>query len=48
MTNDEAKNILQNSDFYFEFWDDYGGVTLDGEFTVEELQAILQLMEYSE
>lgn len=44
MNSETAQKIIQNSTEYVDISDNY--VRLDGKFTVEDLHAILQLMEY--
>lgn len=47
MTHQEAKQILDRSDSLIIIDDDAGTAKIDGELTVEELHAVLQLLEYS-
>lgn len=47
MTHEEAKQILDCSDSLIIIDDDAGTATIDGELTIEELHAVLQLLEYS-
>lgn len=46
MTHDEAKQILARSDAQISIDDDSGTATIHGELTIEELHAVLQLLEY--
>jgi hypothetical protein len=45
MTHDEASAIVESADGYIEISEIGDIVELDGYFMIEELQAILQLME---
>jgi hypothetical protein len=47
MTHQEAKKILEQSDAQIIIDDDAGTATIDGELTIDELHAVLQLLEYS-
>lgn len=47
MNHQQAKEILKNAEGDICINDDEGTVRLDGEFTIEELHAILQLLEYT-
>ena len=46
MTHDEAKETLEKSDAQIIIDDANGTATIDGELTIQELQAVLQLLEY--
>ncbi|WGS88581.1 hypothetical protein ACQE3E_23320 (plasmid) [Methylomonas sp. MED-D] len=46
MTHQEAKQILEQSDAKISIDEDAGTATIDGELTIEELHAVLQLLEY--
>jgi len=46
MTHTEAQKIIQNSSSAVDFSEDMSNVELRGEFSIEDLHAILQLMEY--
>ena len=47
MTHEEAKEILRRTDAKIIIDDELGTATIDGELTIPELQAVLQLLEYS-
>ena len=47
MTRQEANQILENADAQIVIDTHAGTVAIDGELTIEELQALLQLLEYS-
>ena len=47
MTHDDAKKILSESDADVSLDVEIGTATIDGELTIEELRAVLQLLEYS-
>lgn len=47
MDHQQAKAILKESGKPVEFSPDMDTVKLQGEYTIEELQALLQLMEYN-
>ena len=47
MNHPQAKGILEASDATIVLDDDAGTATINGTLTIEELQAILQLLEYS-
>lgn len=47
MTHTEAKKILDTADGDIAFNAEMDSVQLNGTFRIEELQAMLQLMEYS-
>ncbi len=46
MTHDEAKKTLEQSDAQIIIDEAAGTATIDGELTIQELQAVLQLLEY--
>jgi hypothetical protein len=47
MTHNEARKILSESGANVVLDEENGTATIDGELTIEELSAILQLLEYS-
>lgn len=47
MTHAEAKAALQESSAQIDVNEDSGTATINGTVSIEELQAILQLLEYS-
>ena len=47
MNHDEAKAILSRTSATISLDEEYGTASLDGEFSIEELHAILQLLEYT-
>lgn len=47
MTHNEARQILDESDVEVLLDEERGLARLNGQFTIEELHAILQLLEYS-
>ncbi len=47
MTHEEAKQLLEESDAQIVIDEDAGTATINGELTIEELHAVLQLLEYS-
>ena len=48
MNHDEAREILADSKAYVLIDEDNGTARLNGDFTIEELQAVLQLLEYND
>lgn len=48
MTHDEAEKILEQADGqYSQFGKDMDSVILEGTYTINQLRAVLQLMEYT-
>jgi|APLak6261700835_1056253.scaffolds.fasta_scaffold30808_2 hypothetical protein len=47
MTHSEAKKTLQESAAHIDVDEDSGTAIINGKVTIEELQAILQLLEYN-
>lgn len=47
MTHEEAKKILETSDAEFIIDEDNGTAVINGEVTIDELEAVLQLLEYN-
>lgn len=47
VNHSQAKAILESSDATIVLDDDAGTATINGSVSIEELQAILQLLEYS-
>lgn len=47
MTHDEAKSILEESDAQITLDEGSGVAQLNGQFSIEELHAVLQLLEYN-
>ncbi|HET8695756.1 MAG TPA: hypothetical protein VFM33_13875 [Aquabacterium sp.] len=47
MTHQEAREIIDRSSAHIIVDEQDGSAAIDGEVTIEELQAILQLLEYS-
>lgn len=47
MNHVEAQQVLDGSDAQIELDEENGLARLSGEFTIEELQAILQRLEYN-
>lgn len=47
MTHAEAKKILSEASADVQVDEDQGTATISGELTIQELQAILQLLEYT-
>ncbi len=46
MTHDQARTILANSEATIAVDEEAGTATINGTVTIEELQAITQLLEY--
>lgn len=46
MTHQEAKEVIGRSSAQIVIDEQDGTATIDGEMTIEELQAVLQLLEY--
>ena len=46
MTHEEAKRALEQSGAQIIIDDEAGTATIDGELTIQELHAVLQLLEY--
>lgn len=47
MTHNEARETLQGSAAHIDLDEDSGTATINGTVTIEELHAILQLLEYT-
>ena len=47
MTHNEARRILANADALIILNEEDGSAKIDGEVNIEELHAILQLLEYN-
>lgn len=47
MTHPEARAILEKSEAKIALDEEAGTATINGELTIEEIQAVLQLLEYS-
>lgn len=47
MTHAEAKKILSESSADVQVDEEQGTATINGELTIEELHAVLQLLEYN-
>ena len=47
MTHPEAKAILEKSDAKIVLDEEAGTANIDGQLTIEEIQAVLQLLEYN-
>lgn len=47
MTHDQAREILAESNATIEVDEDAGTATINGKVTIQELQAISQLLEYN-
>lgn len=46
MTHDEARDVIMQSDAFISVDEDAGRATIEGELTIKELHAVLQLLEY--
>lgn len=47
MTHEEAKQILDSADAQIFIDEEAGTATINGELSIDELHAVLQLLEYS-